>query len=31
MILDFERPIKDFEERIAELRRLAGPSEELRG
>lgn len=31
MILDFERPIKDFEERIAELRRLAGPSTELRG
>ncbi len=31
MILDFERPIKDFEERIAELRRLAGPSQELRG
>jgi acetyl-CoA carboxylase carboxyl transferase subunit alpha len=31
MILDFERPIKDFEERIAELRRLAGPSAELRG
>ena len=31
MILDFERPIKDFEERIVELRRLAGPSEELRG
>ena len=31
MILDFERPIKDLEERIAELRRLAGPSEELRG
>ena len=31
MILDFERPIKDFEDRIAELRRLAGPSEELRG
>jgi acetyl-CoA carboxylase carboxyl transferase subunit alpha len=31
MILDFERPIKDFEERIAELRRLAGPSEEWRG
>jgi acetyl-CoA carboxylase carboxyl transferase subunit alpha len=30
MILDFERPIKDFEERIAELRRLAGPSQELR-
>ena len=30
MILDFERPIKDFEERIAELRRIAGPSEELR-
>jgi acetyl-CoA carboxylase carboxyl transferase subunit alpha len=31
VILDFERPIKDFEERIAELRRLAGPSTELRG
>jgi acetyl-CoA carboxylase carboxyl transferase subunit alpha len=31
VILDFERPIKDFEERIAELRRLAGPSQELRG
>jgi acetyl-CoA carboxylase carboxyl transferase subunit alpha len=31
VILDFERPIKDFEERIAELRRLAGPSAELRG
>jgi acetyl-CoA carboxylase carboxyl transferase subunit alpha len=31
VILEFERPIKDFEERIAELRRLAGPSEELRG
>jgi acetyl-CoA carboxylase carboxyl transferase subunit beta len=30
VILDFERPIKDFEERIAELRRLAGPSQELR-
>src|SRR4029450_1155044 len=30
MILDFERPIKDCEERIADLRRLAGPSEELR-
>jgi acetyl-CoA carboxylase carboxyl transferase subunit alpha len=31
VILDFERPIKDFEDRITELRRLAGPSEELRG
>ena len=31
MILEFERPIKDFEERIVELRRLAGPSQELRG
>ena len=26
MILDFERPIRDLEERIAELHRLAGPS-----
>jgi acetyl-CoA carboxylase carboxyl transferase subunit alpha len=31
VILDFERPIKDFEDRIAELRRLAGPSTELKG
>ncbi|MDP8947644.1 MAG: acetyl-CoA carboxylase carboxyl transferase subunit alpha, partial [Actinomycetota bacterium] len=26
MILEFERPIRDLEERIAELHRLAGPS-----
>ncbi len=29
MILEFERPIRDLEERIAELHRLAGPSTEL--
>ncbi len=29
MILDFERPIKELEERISELQRLAGESEEL--
>ena len=29
MILEFERPIRDLEERIAELHRLAGPSAEL--
>ena len=29
MILGFEKPIKDLEERIAELHRLAGPNEEL--
>ena len=31
MILDFERPIKDLEERIAGLHKLAGNSEELQG
>lgn len=31
MILDFERPIKDLEERIAGLHKLAGKSEELQG
>ncbi len=30
MILEFERPIRELEDRIAELRRLAGESEELR-
>ncbi|MGI8861004.1 MAG: acetyl-CoA carboxylase carboxyltransferase subunit alpha, partial [Rubrobacteraceae bacterium] len=30
MILDFERPVKELEERIGELRRLAGESVELR-
>lgn len=29
MILEFERPIRELEERIAELHRLAGPSAEL--
>ena len=29
MILEFERPIRDLEERIAELHRLAGPSSGL--
>ncbi len=29
MILEFERPIKELEERISELHRLAGPSEGL--
>ncbi|HZC19411.1 MAG TPA: acetyl-CoA carboxylase carboxyltransferase subunit alpha [Rubrobacteraceae bacterium] len=29
MILEFEKPIKDLEERIAELHRLAGSNEEL--
>ncbi|MDQ4106936.1 MAG: acetyl-CoA carboxylase carboxyltransferase subunit alpha [Actinomycetota bacterium] len=29
MILEFERPIRELEDRIAELRRLAGGSEEL--
>jgi acetyl-CoA carboxylase carboxyl transferase subunit alpha len=29
VILEFERPIRDLEERIAELHRLAGPSAEL--
>lgn len=29
--LDFERPIQELEERIRDLRRLAGPSEELQG
>lgn len=29
MILDFERPIRELEERITELKRLAGPSVEL--
>jgi acetyl-CoA carboxylase carboxyl transferase subunit alpha len=31
MILEFERPIKELEERISELHRLAGPSEGLQG
>ena len=30
MILEFERPIRELEERISDLRRLAGESEELR-
>jgi acetyl-CoA carboxylase carboxyl transferase subunit alpha len=29
VILEFERPIKELEERISELHRLAGPSEDL--
>ncbi len=31
MILGFERPVRELEERIAELRRLAGPNEGLVG
>ncbi|TCJ18301.1 acetyl-CoA carboxylase carboxyltransferase subunit alpha [Rubrobacter taiwanensis] len=31
VVLEFERPIKELEDRIGELRRLAGPSEELQG
>ena len=31
MILEFEKPIKELEERIAELHRLAGSNEELQG
>ena len=31
MILEFEKPIKDLEARIAELHRLAGPNQELQG
>ena len=29
MILEFERPVKELEARIADLHRLAGPSEDL--
>ncbi len=31
MILEFERPVKELEARIADLHRLAGPSAELQG
>jgi acetyl-CoA carboxylase carboxyl transferase subunit alpha len=31
VILEFEKPIKDLEARIAELHRLAGPNQELQG
>ena len=31
MILEFEKPVKDLEARIAELHRLAGPNQELQG
>jgi acetyl-CoA carboxylase carboxyl transferase subunit alpha len=31
VILEFEKPVKDLEARIAELHRLAGPNQELQG